>query len=63
MFFPIAGASVFGIIVSVTAMIGKGFEIGMLIKGLFNAIKDAVSKGATKAVANVSANNPEMGMA
>ena len=63
MFFPIAGASMFGIIVSVTAMIGKGFEIRHLGKELFKAIKDAVSKGATKAVANVSANNPEMGMA
>jgi hypothetical protein len=48
MFFPIAGASIFGIIMSVTAMIGKGFEIGMLIKGLYGAIKDAVSKGGSK---------------
>lgn len=63
MFFPIGGASIFGIVMSVTAMIGKGFEIVELGKGLFNAIKDAVSKGATKAVANASANNPEMGMA
>lgn len=63
MFFPIAGASIFGIIVSVTAMIGKGFEIIELSRGLFNAIRDAVSKGATKAAANVSANNPGMGMA
>ena len=63
MFFPIAGASIFGIVASVTAMIGKGFEIGLLIKGLAKAIRDAASKGATKAIANTSANNPEMGMA
>ena len=63
MFFPIAGASIFGIVVSVTAMIGKGFEIIHLAKQLFKAIRDAVSQGATKAVANVSANNPGMGTA
>ena len=45
MFFPIAGASIFGIVASVTAMIGKGFEIGLLIKGLAKAIRDAASKG------------------
>lgn len=42
MFFPIGGASIFGIIMSVTAMIGKGFEIRLLIKELGGAIKSTV---------------------
>lgn len=51
MFFPIAGASIFGIIMSVTAMIGKGFEIVELTKGLVGAIKSAVSQGGASAPA------------
>jgi len=41
--FPLAGASVFGIIISITSMIGKGFELVVLGKELFKYIKKAIA--------------------
>lgn len=41
-FFPLAGVSVLGVALSVTGMLGKGFEIGKLGYELFLAIKKAV---------------------
>lgn len=50
-FFPVAGVSVLGIALSITGLIGKGFEIITLVKELYGAIKDAVSKGGSPAPA------------
>lgn len=47
-FFPIAGVSVIGVMLSVTALIGKGFEIIQLAKGLEKAITDSLTKRNTK---------------
>ena len=41
--FPLAGASVIGIIISVTSMIGKGFELVVLGKELIKYIKKAIA--------------------
>ncbi len=41
--FPLAGASVFGIIMSITSMIGKGFELVVLGKQLIKYIKKAIA--------------------
>lgn len=53
LFFPIGGATIFGIVISVTAMIGKGFEIVELTKELIAAIKTAAAdaKGGNPAPA------------
>lgn len=41
--FPLAGASVFGIIISITSMIGKGFELIVLGKKLIKSIRKAIA--------------------
>lgn len=41
--FPLAGASVIGIIISITSMIGKGFELVVLGKQLIKYIKKAIA--------------------
>ncbi len=40
--FPLAGASIIGIIISITSMIGKGFELIVLGKELIKYIKKAI---------------------
>ena len=50
-FFPVAGVSALGIGLSITGLIGKGFEILTLVKELYGAIKDAASKGGSPAPA------------
>jgi len=62
-FFPVAGVSGLGIALSVTGLIGKGFELITLGKELIVAISDAVADKASSVVAKASANNPEMGLA
>lgn len=59
-FFPVAGVSGIGIALSITGLIGKGFEIITLVKELFVAIRDTASKGASSMMAKASANNPAM---
>lgn len=46
-FFPIAGVSAIGVVISVTALVGKGFEIVQLSKGLIKAIQDSLKNQST----------------
>ena len=55
MFFPLAGVSAIGIVLSVTALIGKGFELVNITKGLIKAIKAAASAGSSGSPAPATA--------
>ena len=55
MFFPLAGVSAIGIVLSVTALIGKGFELVNLTKGLVKAIKAAAPAGSSGSPAPATA--------
>jgi hypothetical protein len=55
MFFPLAGVSAIGIVLSVTALIGKGFELVNLTKGLVKAIKTASQTGSSESPAPATA--------